>query len=95
MPVTMPGSAIGSTTSSDTVSRPKNRYRCTAKATMLPSTRATAVAPRPALTDVHAASRAPVLDHARVHHSVVRPGGGHANVRSVLNELTSTTSSGT
>ena len=75
--------------------RPKKRYRWTAKATSVPRTRAIAVAPRPALTEVHSASRAPALPHARLHHSVVNPVGGQANVRSALNELISTTSSGT
>jgi hypothetical protein len=91
----MPGSAIGSTTSSDTASRPKNVNRCTAKETIVPSTSAMAVAPRPALTDCSSAWRAPGLDHARVHHSVVHSAGGQANVRSALNELMSTTASGT
>ena len=91
----MPGSAIGSTTSSETASRPKNRYRCTANATIVPSTSAMAVAPRPAFTEVHSASRAPAFSQARAHQSVVQLGGGQAKVRSALNELTSTIASGT
>lgn len=95
MPVTMPGSAIGRMTSSDTVSRPKNRYRCTANAAIVPSTHATAVAPRPALTEVHSADRTPPFCQARDHHSPVTWVGGQANVLSALNELISTTNSGT
>ncbi len=95
MPVTMPGSAIGSTTSRLITSRPKNRYRWTAKARQVPSTRASAVAPRPTLTLVQSADRAPALSSVRRHHSSVSPLGGKPNVRDELNELTSTSSSGT
>ena len=45
MPVTMPGSAIGSTISRFSDSRPKNLKRCTASAASVPSTSATSVAP--------------------------------------------------
>ena len=96
MPVTMPGSAIGSTTSSDTrvaaeeaVPLHREGRPC------VPSTSAIAVAPRPALTESTARRGRPSLFHAGRHHWVVRPGGGQANVRSALNELTSTTTSGT
>ena len=41
MPVMIPGSAMGRTTSSDTASRPKNRARATAAAQSVPSTSAT------------------------------------------------------
>ena len=95
MPVTMPGSAIGSRMRIDTDSRPKNRYRATANDAIVPRTSATAVAPRPAFTDVASASRAPGLFQARYHHSRVNPLGGQPNVRSVLNDEISTTSSGT
>ena len=95
MPVTMPGSAIGSTMRIDTASRPKNRYRATANDAIVPSTSATAVAPSPALTEAASASRAPGLCHARFHHSKVSPLGGQPNVRSMLNDEISTTSSGT
>ena len=40
MPVTTPGSAIGRMISSETVSRPKNRKRCSARAAIVPSTSA-------------------------------------------------------
>jgi hypothetical protein len=95
MPVTMPGSAIGRMISRESVSRPKNLKRCTAKDTIVPRIRAMAVAPSPALIDVHRASRAPELFQAADHHRVVKSCGGQANVRSPLNELTSTSSSGT
>jgi len=56
-PVMMPGSAIGSTSSSEMASRPKklNWYR--AKETILPRTRASAVAARPTRTESHRAAR--------------------------------------
>ena len=47
MPVTMPGNVIGSTTRKLTVLRPKNSYRWTANAAIVPSTSAIAVAPTP------------------------------------------------
>ena len=64
MPVTMPGSVIGSTTSRLTTSRPKNRYRCTANAAMVPSTSAIAVAPRPTTTELASDFHMPSLFHA-------------------------------
>lgn len=66
-PVTMPGSAIGRTIMKEMVSRPKNLKRWTAKAMSVPRTKAIAVAPSPALTEVHSAARAPVLRHASPH----------------------------
>ena len=57
MPVMIPGSASGSTSSSDTASRPKNRKRWTPKAAAEPSSSAIVVANRPAFTDSHSAER--------------------------------------
>src|ERR671931_1615384 len=51
MPVMIPGSASGSTTTNETTSRPKKRKRCTAKAAAEPSSRAMAVAASHALMD--------------------------------------------
>ena len=48
----------------------------------VPRTRAMAVAPSPALTEVHSASRAPVLPRRRDHQWKVRPGGGQPELRS-------------
>ena len=59
MPVTMPGRAIGRMTRNDTVSRPKNRKRWTAKASSDPSTSATTVAPSAARSEFRSAVRTP------------------------------------
>lgn len=87
-PVTMPGSAIGSTTSREIVLCPKNFVPDRANDTSVPSTRATNVATVATTTDVTKASLTPSFDTARDHHSSVNPGGGHANVRLVLKLLT-------
>jgi hypothetical protein len=94
MPVTMPGSAIGSTTSSDSVSRPKKRWRWTANDRALPSSSATTVAPSAAFTDVHTAFLAPALSQARAHQSTVKPSGGQLATLAGLKDSTTTTSSG-
>ena len=41
------------------------------------------------------ATRTPSFDAATCHHRSVRPGGGQAKVALALNELSSTTASGT
>ncbi len=71
IPVTTPGSAIGSTISRDTVSRPKNRKRWRASAAMVPSTSATAVAISATSTETTIALRAPGFSRAADHHCVV------------------------
>ena len=63
----MPGNAMGSTSSSDTVSRPKNLKRWMPKATITPSTRAMAVAATPALTLSHRALRTAGSFHATLN----------------------------
>ena len=68
IPVTIPGRAMGSTTRKLTLDRPKNLYRATANAAIVPSTRAIAVAPSPALTEFSRPSIAPLLCAARPHH---------------------------
>ena len=96
MPVTMPGSAIGSTMRIDTASRPKNRYRATANDAIVPSTSATAVAPSAGLHG--GGQRRPARRGCARRGSTTRrssPLGGQPNVRSVLNDEISTTSSGT
>ena len=60
----------------------------------MPSTSATAVAPSATRIDVQSASRAPALWAAASHQSSVKPSGGHVNVRDVLNDSTSTITSG-
>ena len=67
----MPGSAIGRITRKDTVSRPNQECLWIAKATIEPSTSAMAVAPSPALTEFHSASRMPVFSSAFAHQSSV------------------------
>jgi hypothetical protein len=62
---------------------------------MVPRTRAIAVAPTAARIEVPSALRAPSLFAAARHHSNVKPVGGNANVRDLLNALSSTSSSGT
>ena len=94
-PVTMPGRAIGSTNSRETVLRPQKSYRETAMAVSVPSTSAMAVAMLATTREVVRASRTPSLRKAACHHSVVYPGGGHWNSLLVLNELTTTMASGT
>ncbi len=94
-PVTMPGSAIGRMISSDTTLRPKKRVRRNPIAASVPNTSATTVASAATLRLVSSASRAPWLSAASFHQCRVKPGGGQPNVLSVLNELTTTSSSGT
>ena len=77
MPVTIPGSAIGRMTRNEIVSRPKKRWRATAREARVPRTSAMAVASAPASSDRMNASRAPVLSRAFPNHSSVSPGGGH------------------
>ncbi len=84
IPVTIPGSAIGSTTRNETASRPKKRCRATASATSDPSTSASAVAPSAACSDVQSASRTPGLSIARPNHSVVSPWIGQTSERRSL-----------
>ena len=74
MPVTIPGSASGSTTRNEIVSRPKKRWRATANDASVPSTSAIAVAPMAAFSDIHSASRTPGLWNALSNHSSVSPG---------------------
>jgi hypothetical protein len=90
----MPGKVIGRTTKKLMVLRPKNSWRCTAKATMVPSTSAITVAPRPTITELPSEAHMPSLFHASAHQRSVKPLGGKANVRDELNALTTTRSSG-
>ena len=90
MPVTMPGSAMGSTTRKLTASRPKNRWRCTASDVSVPSTSASRVAPVATFRLVSRAWRAPVLCAASLHQCSVKPSGGQANDFDVLNDRITT-----
>ena len=76
IPVMIPGSASGSTSSSETASRPKNRKRCTANAARVPSVSAIAVEIRPARTLSHSAWRISSLCQVAENHLVDRPCSG-------------------
>src|SRR4029079_6605018 len=77
MPVTTPGRAIGSTSRNEIVSRPKNLWRCNANAASVPSTRAMAVAPGAAASEVPSAPRTLPLANASPNQRRERPVGGH------------------
>src|SRR4051795_988145 len=94
MPVTMPGSVIGNTTRKLTTFRPKNAWRCTANAAIVPSTSAITVAPTPTTAELASDFHMPWLLAASTHHSNVKPLGGNANDRDELNALMTTKSSG-
>src|SRR5919112_523902 len=79
-PVTIPGRAIGRITRKEIVSRPKKRWRATARAARVPSTRAIEPAIRPALIEVTKASRAASSLKAWLNQWVVKPGGGHSRI---------------
>ena len=70
MPVMIPGSAIGSTSTNEIASRPKNRKRCTPKAAAVPSTSAIVVASAAALSDSFSASAHVPLCSAGENHFV-------------------------
>src|SRR5438874_2653769 len=76
-PVMIPGRAMGKTSMKDNASRPKNLNRWTAKEARDPSTRAMAVAPIAALTEVRKAARISLFRQATPNHRVVRLAGGH------------------
>src|SRR2546426_11375553 len=76
MPVTTPGSAIGSTSRNVIASRPKKRKRLTAVAAAVPSTSATAVANPAAFRDRTSAVRASSLCQAVWNHFVLNPAMG-------------------
>src|SRR5438132_5480454 len=76
IPVTTPGSAIGSTSRNVIASRPKKRKRLTAAAAAVPRTSANAVASPAALSDRTSASRASVLCQAAWNHFVLKPAIG-------------------
>ena len=85
IPVMIPGRASGSTSSSETASRPKKRKRCTPKAAAVPSRSATAVANRPALTESQSAECTCGSFQATENHFVLRPGMGQLCTFELLN----------
>src|ERR687884_380141 len=76
MPVMMPGSASGSTTTNETTSRPKNRKRCTAKAAADPSSTAIAVETSAALRDNPSELATSELCTVAPNHLSVKPAMG-------------------
>src|SRR2546421_9925836 len=73
MPVMIPGSAIGSRSSSETASRPKKRKRWIAAAAAVPSTSAIAVAAAPTLSDSQSELRASGACQASWNQWSVKP----------------------
>ena len=83
--VTIPGSAIGSTSRNETELRPKNRKRWTANAAALPSTSAMRVTIVAICKEFPSASRTSGLRHAIPNHFVVQLSIGHACPMLLLN----------
>src|SRR5215469_6297623 len=75
-PVMTPGKAIGSTSRSETPSRPKNRKLCSAYDTAEPSTRATPAANTPTFTDSRKAPRTAGSCQATANQCQVKPRSG-------------------
>ena len=95
MPVTMPGSAIGSTSRNETASRPKNLKRATPTAAAEPSTSAAPVATSATRTESHSASRTSCECQATLNQFVVKPGIGQLCTFDLLNAYTMISTSGT
>src|SRR5919199_303580 len=76
IPVMIPGSAIGRTSTSEIASRPKKRKRCTANAAVEPSASAIAVAISAARTDSQSAWRIASLCQVEENQRVDNPGSG-------------------
>ena len=80
-PVTMPGSAIGITTRNETVSRPKKRWRATAKEARRAENRERSRGRgHPTLIEVKKALRAAWSWIASLNHFVVTLSSGHFRV---------------
>ena len=83
MPVTMPGSASGSTTINEIASRPKNLVRYIPAEINVPRISAATVATAATSSDrLNADQKSGRLVMIVSNHLVVRPGGGKRNVRS-------------
>src|ERR671934_588714 len=85
IPVMIPGSAIGSSSRNDTVSRPKKRKRWIANDAADPSSIATAVAASPTFTESHSELRTSPLCQATLNQCSVHPGIGHVCRGELLN----------
>ena len=94
MPVTTPGSAIGSTSRKLIESRPKNAKRWTAMAARVPSTSAIVTAPSAARIEFINARGMAGLASASPNQCRLKPGGGQAMKALSLKALMATTSSG-
>ncbi len=79
MPVTIPGSAIGSRKRKEIASRPKNRVRCTARAASVPIRSARAVAAAAIRIDSPSAAQMSGRFQATWNQPRVKPGGGKRN----------------
>ena len=77
MPVMMPGSAIGSTNSSVTDSRPRKRLFASANAASVPRTIAMQVATDATESDIRSAAQMSSRANATENQCSVRPGGGN------------------
>ena len=96
MPVTMPGSAIGRMISSETTLRPKKRVRRSASAAQRAEhQRDRGRQQRDLDADQQRVPGAGAVRGDASTSARVSPLGGQANVRSTLNELTTTSASGT
>src|SRR5262245_729174 len=96
MPVMIPGSAIGRTSSSEIESRPKNFERHTAAAASEPNTMASAVAIAATRSDNPSAAWMSSRASATANHLLVNAGGGNTNVASsALNAYSTMIASGT
>src|SRR3990172_5786660 len=82
MPLTIPGSAIGSTSMKEIASRPKNRLRYTAAAARVPRASAIRVATRATRSDSPSASQTSARLRVTWNQSSVSPGGGKLKVAS-------------
>ena len=76
MPVTMPGSAIGSTNSTVSESRPRKVLRASAKAASVPRISAMVVAQAATASDSVNACQISARAKATANQRSVRPGGG-------------------
>jgi len=94
IPVTIPGSAIGSTKRRDIASLAKNSYLDIAAAASEPRMSAIEVAIRAVITERITASRIPSLAAALLHQTVVKPVGGQAKDLLVLKEFITTRANG-
>src|SRR4051794_27387877 len=96
MPVTMPGNAIGNTSTNVIVSLPQKRERDIANAVSEPSTIAKMVASAATLNESRMADQISLRANAATNQCNVTPGKGNAYVRSsVVNAYKMMTSTGT